>query len=268
MENLGFIAIFAMGITLGLLGGGGSILTVPIMVYLFGFPPTVATGNSLFVVGLTALIGSTLYIRKGEIDFKTGVIFAVPSVIGVNISRGFLIPQIPEVILTLGDFVLTKEILIMGTFAVLMVAASYSMLKKKTERPPLQAHPLFRQALIALEGLAIGITAGFVGAGGGFLIIPALVVWAGLPMRVAIGTSLLIIATQSLLGFAGDVSRGANVDWSQMRIIAIISIAGIFLGSTVAHKIKEQKLKTAFGWLVLVMGSAILIEQFYHTSFR
>lgn len=267
METLGFIASFVMGIILGLMGGGGSILTVPIMVYLFGFSPTVATGNSLFVVGMTALIGSVLYIRKGDVDFKTGLSFAVPSVIGVNVSRGLIIPNIPRIIVSFNGFALTKEILIMVTFAALMVAASYSMIKKKSERKPMKAHPLMRVALIAFEGLVVGLIAGFVGAGGGFLIIPALVLLAGLSMRVAIGTSLMIIALQSLLGFAGDIARGASVDWPQLGTIATIAVLGIIAGSTVAHKIKEQQLKTAFGWFVLIMGFTILVEQFRHLSF-
>lgn len=267
METLGFIASFVMGIILGLIGGGGSILTVPIMVYLFGFSPIVATGNSLFVVGLTALIGSVLYIRKGDVDCKTGLSFAIPSVFGVNVSRGLIIPKIPETVVSFNGFTFTKEILIMATFAALMIIASYSMIKKKSERKPMEAHPLMRVALIALEGLVVGLVAGFVGAGGGFLIIPALVLLAGLSMRVAIGTSLMIIALQSLLGFVGDVSRGIVVDWSLLVKVAIIAVIGIVIGSAVAHKIKEQKLKTAFGWFVLFMGAAILIEQFSHLSF-
>lgn len=267
MEPLGYLASFVMGITLGLVGGGGSILTVPIMVYLFGFPPTVATGNSLFVVGLTALIGSIMYGRKGAIDFKTGFSFAVPSVIGVNISRGMIIPKIPELIFSFQGFALTKDILIMAAFAALMIAASYSMIKKKNQPTLKETPPLVRVALIAFEGLIIGLIAGFVGAGGGFLIIPALVLLAGLSMRIAIGTSLMIIALQSLLGFAGDVSRGLKFEWTILAMVATIAIVGIVVGSALAHKIHEQKLKIAFGWFVLFMGAAILIEQFRHLSF-
>lgn len=267
METLGYIASFVMGIILGLMGGGGSILTVPIMVYLFGFSPTLATGNSLFVVGLTALIGSVMYIRKGDVDFKTGLSFAVPSVIGVNVSRGLLIPRIPEIIVTFDGFALTKEILVMATFAVLMIAASYAMIKKKREQKPMEAHPLMRVALIAFEGLIVGLIAGFVGAGGGFLIIPALVILAGLSMRIAIGTSLMIIALQSLLGFAGDVSRGVVFDGPLLAKVATVAAIGIIVGSAVAHKVKEQQLRTAFGWFVLIMGFTILVEQFRHLSF-
>lgn len=264
MEPLGYIASFVMGIVLGIMGGGGSILTVPIMVYLFGFSPTVATGSSLFIVGLAALIGSAMYIRRGEIDFKTGLFFAVPSVIGVNISRGIIIPKIPESIVSIGDFGLTKEILVMVVFAILMIAASYSMIKKANQRRSMEASPKTRIALISGEGLIVGLIAGFVGAGGGFLIIPALVLFAGLSMRVAVGTSLMIIAVQSLFGFAGDVVRGMSFDWSVLTIVAVIAVLGIVFGSAFAGKINEQKLKTAFGWFVFVMGSAILFEQLRH----
>lgn len=262
MEALGYLASFMMGIILGLMGGGGSILTVPIMVYLFGFSPTVATGNSLFVVGLTALFGSAMYIRKGEIDFKTGFFFAVPSVIGVNLSRGLIIPNIPETVFDFGGFLLTKEILIMVTFAALMIVASYSMIRKKKSSKPIQVRPEMRVTLIVFEGLIIGLIAGFVGAGGGFLIIPALVLLAGIPMRVAVGTSLLIIAIQSLFGFSGDVSRGVSFEWWLLCKVATVAVVGIIFGSTVAPRFKEQKLKTAFGWFVLLMGATILMKQF------
>jgi len=264
MEILGYIASFFMGITLGLMGGGGSILTVPIMVYLFGLSPTVATGHSLFVVGLTALAGSAMYIRKGEVDFKTGLSFAIPSVIGVNITRGMIIPRIPEVLFNLHGFALTKEGLVMVTFATLMIAASYSMIKTKPEQKPQGAKPWVRTMLMAFEGLIVGCVAGFVGAGGGFLIIPVLVLWAGLSMRIAIGTSLMIIALQSLLGFSGDLARGMAVDWTLLTIVATIAAVGIVVGSAVANKINERKLKTAFGWFVLLMGTTILIEQLSH----
>lgn len=267
MEAFGYIASFAMGIILGLMGGGGSILTVPLLVYLFSLSPTIATGYSLFVVGVTALIGSLMYIRRGDIDFKVGLSFAIPSVIGVNISRGWIIPKIPDVIFSINDFTLTKEILIMATFALLMIVASYSMIKKRGEQKPIEARQFVRVVVMTLEGLIVGLIAGFVGAGGGFLIIPALVLLAGLSMKVAIGTSLMIIAAQSLLGFSGDLARGLTVDWTLLFFVTTIAIIGIIVGSTLAHKIKEQKLKTVFGWFVLLMGATIFIEQLSHLSF-
>lgn len=267
MELVGYIASFLMGIILGLMGGGGSILTVPILVYLFSLPPTQATGYSLFVVGVTAMIGSALYIRKGDINFKVGLSFAVPSVIGVNVARGLILPKIPEAVVQIDGFTLTKEILIMAIFAILMIAASFSMIKRRSERKPTEVNPLLQMVIVALQGLVVGLIAGFVGAGGGFLIIPALVVFAGLAMRVAIGTSLTIIAVQSLIGFGGDVIRGSPVSWELLSLIAAIAVIGIVVGSAFAHKVKEQNLKTAFGWFVLVMGTTIFIEQFTRLSF-
>jgi uncharacterized membrane protein YfcA len=268
MEVLGYIASLFMGVVLGLMGGGGSILTVPIMVYLFGLSPTVATGYSLFVVGTTALIGSSLYIRKGDVDFKAGVFFAVPSMIGVHVSRSLVLPAIPEVIASFPGFTLTREILVMATFAVLMIAASYSMIAKKKGQNQTADASSTRVAPLVTQGFVVGIVAGFVGAGGGFLIIPALVLFAGLSMRIAVGTSLMIIALQSLAGFSGDLARGAEVNWPLLGTVAAIAAAGIVAGSSIAHKIKEQKLKSAFGWFVLAMGSGILIEQIHRLSFR
>ncbi len=261
MEILGYVASLIMGVTLGLMGGGGSILTVPILVYLFGLNPMIATGYSLFVVGVTALIGSAMYIRKGDIDLRAGISFAIPSIIGVQFSRGFILPSIPQVIASFPSFTLTKDVLIMATFALLMIGASYSMIRARKPAPGNQSSSLRYIALMALQGLFVGIIAGFVGAGGGFLIVPALVLLAGLSMRVAVGTSLMIIALQSLAGFAGDVLRGTDIQWPLIGTVAVIAVLGIVAGSAFAHKIKEQKLKITFGWFVLIMGAAILMEQ-------
>jgi uncharacterized membrane protein YfcA len=254
-----------MGVVLGLMGGGGSILTVPIMVYLFGVQPATATGYSLFVVGITALIGSLVYIKKGDIDFKTGTVFAIPSVLGVFLSRAVLVPSIPETLLILDSWSLSKDVFIMSSFATLMLAASYSMINgRKNRSRSFFLTPGQRLAMMGLLGLIVGILAGFVGAGGGFLIIPALVAVAGLEMRVAVGTSLMIIAFQSLLGFTGDLRHAAAIDWGFLLSVATVAALGIALGSTLSHKFKEQGLKVTFGWFVLLMGAVILIEQLRH----
>jgi uncharacterized membrane protein YfcA len=266
MDILGYIASFVMGITLGLLGGGGSILTIPIMVYFFGLSPIVATGYSLFIVGVTSLFGSVMYIRKREIDLGAVVSFGIPSLVGVNISRGLILPRLPSIIVEFGDFALSKDMLVMATFAILMLIASRSMIQRSTEQVPKAHRPILRLTMLALEGLAIGLVVGFIGAGGGFLIIPALVILGGLTMRVAIGTSLTIIALQSLVGFAADLTRDAVIDRSLLGTVAAIAIFGIFTGASITHLVKEQNLKTAFGWFVLAMGTVILIEQIYYLS--
>ncbi len=258
---LGYFASVLMGLSLGLIGGGGSILTVPILVYLFGLSPSTATGYSLFIVGLTALVGSVSYIRQGSIDFKTGLTFAIPSFIGVFASRAYLLPNLPESILTFGSFTLTKDLLIMLVFAALMLAASTTMIRKKKPKAAIQISDSARLSLIAAEGLIIGGITGFVGAGGGFLIIPALVILAGLSMHKAVGTSLMIIAIKSLFGFLGDFKSAQVIDWTLLFSLSLIAVVGIIIGSILSKKIPEAKLKAAFGWFVLIMGSIILLEQ-------
>lgn len=257
----GFIASFAMGIVLGLMGGGGSILTVPILVYLFKTPPLTATGYSLFVVGITALIGALMYFKKGEIDLKSGVALAIPSTIGVSLSRIVILPNIPETIWKINGFTFTKDFLIMFLFSILMIVASFSMIKKKSEEKPLSAKSSGQILSIALQGLALGLIAGFVGAGGGFLIIPALVFLIRLPMKKAVGTSLMVITFQSLIGFSAEVINGSQVEWRFLITVAVCAVFGIISGSIIAEKINEQTLKKAFGIFVLAMGTMILIEQ-------
>lgn len=265
MELIGWLSSLVMGLVLGLMGGGGSIMTVPILVYLFRIPPVTATGYSLFIVGLTALIGGLMYVRKGDYNLKVGLIFALPSMIGVSLSRQLLVPSLPDVVFQTGEVSLSKNTLIMAVFAVLMVTASVSMIRKKKPQSASAITPATPPTLlIATQGLMVGIIAGFVGAGGGFLIIPALVLLARLPMRIAVGTSLIIIAFQSLSGFAGDAFQNPDVDWLFLLKVAALAVIGIASGSLFSHKIQEQKLKTAFGWFVLLMGTTIFLEQLRH----
>lgn len=260
MELAGYIAAMIMGLTLGLIGGGGSILTVPILVYLFQLSAVTATGYSLFVVGLTSLVGAAGYARRELLDYKTGAIFAAPAFIGVYLSRRFLMPALPSEIFQIGDFVLTKDRLILATFAVIMVLAAISMIRKKrsSTAQQVQTSPAKRLALIAAEGLVVGSVTGFVGAGGGFLIVPALVLLVGLDMKIAIGTSLGIIAVKSLFGFIGDVQTNTDIDWSFLLYFSSIAIAGILIGQKLSHKIPSENLKAGFGYFVLIMGSLIL----------
>jgi uncharacterized membrane protein YfcA len=200
--------------------------------------------------------------RQGQVDFKTGLIFAGPSFLGVYASRSWVIPALPDPVFQLANFQMSKNMLMMVVFAVLMIVASYSMIRRPSEPKQKKEMPaLQRYLLIALEGLVVGGITGFVGAGGGFLIIPALVILVGLPMKRAVGTSLFIIAIKSLFGFIGDLQRNPHVDWSLLLIVAAIAIVGIFAGSHLSRFVAEDKLKKVFGWFVLVMGSGILLQQ-------
>lgn len=262
MEIIGYVASVFMGLSLGMIGGGGSILTVPILVYLFQTNPVTATAYSLFIVGSTALVGGLSYLRKGEVELKTGFIFAVPSFIGVYLTRAYLVPSLPDPVFTLGSFVFSKPLLIMLVFAVLMVAASVSMIRtKKAGSKELVLSPTAKVILIGLEGLFVGGVTGFVGAGGGFLIIPALVVLVGMPMKLAVGTSLFIIAAKSLIGFLGDLQHHAHIEWSLLLSITGIAVVGLFLGMRFSKSISEKSLKKGFGYFVLIMGAFILFDQ-------
>ena len=276
MEILGYIGAILMGLSLGLIGGGGSILTVPILVYLFQVDAVLATAYSLFIVGLTSLVGSFSHIKLGNVHWRTAIVFGIPSIISVFLTRSYLVPRIPDPILTFGQdpsggasMVITKSVGLLLLFAVIMVMAAYSMIKptKKPAADGLQANennePQFNYPLILAEGAIVGVVTGLVGAGGGFLIIPALVLLAKLPMKKAVGTSLMIIAAKSLIGFVGDMRGDEVIDWSFLGVFSSIAVVGILLGSWLSKRIPGEKLKPAFGWFVLVMGTYIIIKELF-----
>ena len=327
----GYIAAVVIGFTLGLIGGGGSILTVPVLVYLLHINPVLATAYSLFVVGISSTVGAFNYMKKGLLNYKTAIIFAVPSFIAVFLTRRFLvpaipdelfsigqldittellfivvlivamlmvslvslnriyqgdkkhvkafllvtpaaimvflvrqflIPRIPDNLIVLGDFNLSKDMGIMLFFALIMLLSGFSMIRKeKIKEDKKEDKGLsFNYPLIVAEGAVIGTITGIVGAGGGFLIIPALVLLAGLPMKMAIGTSLLIIAVKSLAGFLGDLSN-QSIDWLFLLSFTGLAIIGIFIGTYVSKFIDSQKLKKAFGWFVLIMSIYIILKE-------
>ncbi len=259
MEILGYIGALVIGLVLGLIGGGGSILTVPVLVFLLDVEPVVATAYSLFIVGLGALAGALQYYRRGQVALKTGIVFAIPAFIAVFATRRFIIPAIPDTIADLGFILLTKDVAVMLLFALLMITASISMIRGRKIKAVSADHKM-NIPLIAVEGIVVGVLTGLVGAGGGFLIIPALVVLAHLPMKEAVGTSLMIIAVKSLIGFLGDIGQ-MPIDWLFLTFFALLTIGGIFLGLQLSHKISGARLKPVFGWFVLVMGTFILIKE-------
>ncbi len=266
MEILGYFASALIGVSLGLIGGGGSILTVPVLVYLFGVNPVPATAYSLFIVGATSLVGAVPNYREGMVNLKTALIFGIPAILAVYATRAWLVPMIPDRVGGFGDFVVTKAMLMMGLFALLMVFASYSMIRSDKGSPEetVTGPQQFNYPMILAEGAVVGVLTGLVGAGGGFLIIPALVLFSKLPMKQAVGTSLLIIAAKSLIGFTGDLSH-YQFDWSLLGIVTSLAIAGIFIGNRLSRSVDGVKLKRGFGWFVLVMGIYILVKELYLT---
>ena len=263
MEFIGYLASILIGISLGMIGSGGSILTVPVLVYLMGINPVLATTSSLFIVGTASLAGGIRSYTKGQVDFKAVTEFGVPSVLSIFVTRHYLLPAIPDTIFTRGSFAVSKDMFMMVLFAILMLAASISMIKNpKPEIANDAALTLRRQKMLPLIilGLIIGVITGLLGAGGGFLIIPALVLFLKLPMKKAVGSSLLIIAINSLFGFLFSLNQ-FKYNWTILLIFTVMSIAGIFIGSKLADKIPGAPLKKGFGWFVLIMGIYIIIKE-------
>lgn len=264
MIIIGYLLAILIGVSLGLIGGGGSILTVPILVYILGIEAELSTSYSLFVVGATSLVGAITAYRQKLLELKTGIVFGVPSILAVYATRKWVMPHIPDILFTSGNFELTKRLFLLGLFAVIMLMAAISMLRRSkpadTNADLSDKDKKFNYPMILLEGTIVGAVTGLVGAGGGFLIIPALVLFTGLPMKQAVGTSLMIIAAKSLIGFTGDLGN-LEINWSLLLIFTSFSIAGIFVGQQLARKIPGEKLKPAFGWFVLVMGIYIILKE-------
>lgn len=261
MDVVGFLAAIGIGISLGLIGGGGSILTVPVLVYLFHVNPVLATTYSLFIVGSTSVVGSVSYFKKGLVNLKMAVIFGIPSILAVFLTRTFVIPAIPNEVFSIGNFTVTKSILLLLLFAFLMMVASHKMIRKCPDCNEDETKiPELNFGLIFFQGTLVGFTTGLIGAGGGFLIIPALVNLLKLPMKTAIGTSLLIIAVNSLSGFLFSLPH-TIINWNFLLMMSMLAMIGIFIGMAISKKIDGKKLKPAFGWFVLIMGIYIIIKE-------
>lgn len=264
---VGYVLVILIGFTLGLIGGGGSMLAVPVLVYFFNYPAEQATGYSLLIVGLTSFIGSYSCIRYGEFAVEALYLFALPSLVSIFCTRKFLMPSLPEHLFDIGDFHLTKDLSILVVFSVVILFASVAMIARKSQadRNDLMWAEFFKGPLkipfIVLLGLLVGFISGFVGAGGGFMIIPVLVIFLRLPMKKAIGTSLLIIAVNSLVGFTGNIGQ-MNIEWKFLAVVCGLAIAGIFAGRYLSNYISGRKLRSAFGWFSLIVGISILVKEF------
>ncbi|MEP7109118.1 MAG: sulfite exporter TauE/SafE family protein [Ferruginibacter sp.] len=268
MELSGFFLAALVGISLGLIGGGGSIIMVPILVYVMGLNPIMATSYSLFIVGSSSMVGAVNNYRKGFVSIKTALLFGLSSITTVFVTRKIVMPAIPSVLFDTGHFRITQSMATMVLFAILMLPASIAMIKRKkiALRPNISAVKNNSNIVkLFLYGIFIGLATGFLGAGGGFLVIPALVLILKMPMKRAVGTSLLIIALNSLIGFLGDMGH-FTINWKFLISITLVAITGIFAGGFLARKIEGDKLKKAFGWFVLLMGIYILIKEIFFST--
>jgi hypothetical protein len=260
MEYIGYLASIIIGLSLGLIGGGGSILAVPILVYLFKINPEHATSYSLFIVGFTSMIGSFSHYKLGNLKIKSALVFAVPSILSLLFIRKIILPLLPDILFSVDGFDITKNILIMVVFAFLMIATSFSMIRKSKK---IKKAKEINFLILSSIGLFVGLIIGFLGAGGGFLIIPALLVFANLPMKQAVGTSLFIIFINSLIGFGGDLLGGVELNYELLVIISTMATIGLFIGTQLSKKIDGAKLKPTFGWFVLVMGIYIIVKEIF-----
>lgn len=260
MELIGYVASVCIGIILGLLGGGGSILSIPILVYLFHVDAVMASAYSLFIVGVTSLIGAIPKYKDHLVDIHTGIVFGIPSIAAIFVTRKWIVPAIPDVIFTVGEFTFSKRLLLLGLFAVLMIVASCSIIRGKKQFKVEDGE--WRIPLLVTEGVLIGLLTGLVGAGGGFLIIPALVLLTGLQFKTAVGTSLLIIAINSLLGFMGDVLN-YPIEWSFLLSLTSLAVLGILIGTSLQRKVSADRLRMVFGWLTLFMGAFMLVREIF-----
>jgi uncharacterized membrane protein YfcA len=258
MPVAGYIASFIMGTSLGLIGAGGSILTVPILFYFFGQSSLQATTNSLFIVGVAAFIGAVIQARAGNINFRTSMLFAPPSFAGVYVARQFLLPILPETIFAGFGITVTKSLLVMATFAGLMLVSSWKMIRPEPHRSNLEPSGTLS---VGGKGFLVGVITGFVGAGGGFLIIPALIVLLKFPLNQAVGTSFAIIAANSLFAFAISFPLVRFEDCPLLLTMCILAVAGILFGQLLSLKISAESLKRGFGYFVLIIASVILIDQ-------
>lgn len=259
---IGLVLALFIGVTLGLIGSGGSILTVPILVYVVGIDPLIATAYSLFIVGSTSAVGSIKNTIDKNVNFKIVLLFGIPSLLAVFFTRSQLLPLLPDVFTLSNNVSITKSKLIMLIFAVVMFAASSKMIRKPRQKNIANPKIVTSATPLITQGLLIGTVSGLVGAGGGFLIIPVLVFFANLPMKQAIGTSLTIIAIQCLIGFTGDLGQH-SIDWTIVLSFSSISILGLFIGNRLSKRIIDGNLRQIFGWFILVMSIYILFKELF-----
>ncbi|WP_413533324.1 sulfite exporter TauE/SafE family protein [Empedobacter brevis] len=261
IEFFGFVGAFFIGLIMGVLGGGGSILAVPILAYIFHFDEKIATAYSLCIVGSTGLIGGIKQATQNMVDWKIVSQFGFPAVIGITLVRAFLIPALPSDLFAIGDFIVTRRMAMFGLFAILMVFAAISMLKGKKEVEIVQKNEKLNPVLF-IQGFLIGGLTGMVGAGGGFLIVPALMMVAKLEMKKASATSLVIIAINSLVGFFIGDALHIKIDWSFLSVFIGISMVGILVGTYINKFLPVQFLKRTFAIFIILMAIFMFIEEF------
>jgi uncharacterized membrane protein YfcA len=261
---LGYLSAFLVGISLGLIGSGGSILAVPILVELLHIDPIIATAYSLFIVGTTSLVGSVKHIAQKKIDYRIALIFGIPSILSIYVTRIKFLSIIPDVVYSSSQFTISKSLFLLVSFTFIMLLAAISMiLPQKAQVSPNQKIGFVYALFLGILGLLVGVIAGFVGAGGGFLIIPALVLLGKIPFERAIVTSLFIVCLNSIVGFLGVIQIFHEIDWELLTLFSGIAIGGLFVGMALAKKIPGEKMKPYFGWFILILGIYLMVDTLF-----
>ena len=259
LQLAGYCLSVLIGFSLGLIGGGGAILAIPVLVFFFDIDPEAATTYSLFIVGITAVSGSINHYRIRNIDYITVFLFGIPSVIMLFVMRRYLLKQIPSIIYQQGSLVISKSLFIMIVFSIVMLIAGLLMIKKKSYAPSEERLNLSRLVSV---GCITGAITGFIGIGGGFIIVPSLVLFAGLPMKKAIGTSLTIITVNCMVGILSNLNDAASLDYFFLVSFSAFAIAGILLGTWLIKFIPDKKLKPILGWVILAMSVLVFFRIF------
>lgn len=256
---IGYILAIFVGLSIGIIGAGGSILALPILVYLFGIEAAeTAPAYSLFIVAVSSLFGSYMKNKQGLINFKLVWSFGIPTVIAIFVTRYFVVPAIPNEVFIIEQFVVTKRLLVMGMFSVLMIIASFYMMQQNKSEKPVKVNALLNYS----GGFATGFLTGFVGAGGGFMLVPALIKIGNLGVKAAVATSMVIIAINTSVGFAASISHVA-IDWMLLLTFSGLAVSGIFIGNSLSKKVNATQLKKGFGWFILLTGLFILINELF-----
>lgn len=259
---IGYFLAIVTGMILGALGGGGSILILPIFVYIFGFDPLQAIVYSLFVIALSSTVGAFSHYKKGNVNLKIVLLFGLSSIASVLVTRKFIVPNLPDVIFTVGDFELKQSVFLLIIFALLMIGAALVMLKKNKDSKQEQQKVKISWLGLIVQGILIGLLTGLVGAGGGFLIVPALIYFTRVSIRIAIGTSLSIIACNTSIGFLGSIND-FTIDWTFLIVFASLMIVGILSGIRIAAKLDQAKLKKAFAFLILAVAVFMITKELF-----
>lgn len=268
MFTVASLCALLIGLTLGIFGAGGSILTVPVLHYLVGLDALAATSTSLIIVGVTALAAAILYAKQGKVHLPSGLAFAIPSIAGMALVRTLVMPQLPQQI-SLFDLAIDRDLLIIIPFSVVMLAAALAMVRNSSKRltqqpepntmPDTRSRPQMIPAI--LSGFIVGGISGFVGAGGGFMVIPALHLLLQLPMSSAVGTSLMVIAINSSSGAISDYLAGSPANYSLAALMSLLSLAGMLAGVKFSKRIDGAKLKRSFGYFLVAMAVVILLKE-------